>query len=120
MKLKMIKPMFTEIVTTAERYIDNTPTTLGGIIDVTKLKTGLREYQTVVAVGDAVRNIQVGDLVCIKPDRFAVDKNRNSVKEDILGKDIVAYEFPTIQLNGVDHLLIDSTDIKFIITDYEK
>jgi len=77
LKIKKIKPMFTALVTSMERYNADKYTT-GGIIDPTKTKTGLKEYQKVIAVGGSVREIKVGDLVCINPTRFAVKEHKEN------------------------------------------
>ena len=62
-KIKKIKPMFTAILTTMDTYEDDV--TCNSII--VKTKGTIKEYQKVVAVGDTVRSVKVGDLVCINP-----------------------------------------------------
>ena len=65
-----IKPMFTGIVTTGDRYkedqIEN------GLI--TAPAGSLKLNQVVVAVGSTVRDIKVGDQVMINPAGYAVRK----------------------------------------------
>jgi hypothetical protein len=60
-KIKKIKPMFTGVVTTAYKYNEGVYITGSNILDPTKSKETLQEYQKVIAVGDAVTNIKVDD-----------------------------------------------------------
>ena len=64
LKVKKIKPMFTALITTMDKYEEDVRTS-GGLLDVTKQQGGLKEYQTVLAIGSSVRDIKVGDLVCV-------------------------------------------------------
>ena len=74
MKLKKIKPMYTRIVTTMDMYVEKDASSPSGILDVSKLKKGVKEYQKVIAVGTNVRNIKEGDWVRINPLYY---KNRH-------------------------------------------
>lgn len=121
-KLKKIKPMFTAILTTAEKFTEQRymPGTM--IIDPTASKTGLKEYQTVIAVGDSVRGIKAGDLVCINPERYAVKKySKNSIKSDMeeYNNVTVSYNFHIVEVDGKDCLFIDDRDIDFVVEEYE-
>ena len=119
MVIKKIKPMFTRIVTTMDMYVDDT-TTPGGIIDVTKLKQGIKEYQKVIAVGTSVRTVKEGDLVCINPDRYAVRKFSNdSVKNDLLENTVTRYNFNVVKIEDKDYLLLDEADVEFVVEDWE-
>lgn len=121
MNIKKIKPMFTRIVTTMDMYVeDQTIAGSSGIIDVAKLKQGIKEYQTVLAVGTSVRSLKEGDVVCINPDRYAVHKlGQNSVKKDLMEDQIVRYNFNVVKLDGKDCLLLDENDIEFVVEDYD-
>ena len=117
-KLKKVTPMFNKIITTAEFTEELTES---GII--TNTKKSVDEFQTVIAVGDSVRSIKVGDVVCIDPNRYAVRKyKKDSVKADIeeYANTIIDYEIPLIILDGVKHLMIMDSDVLFIVDDYEK
>ena len=121
-KLKKIKPMFTSILTTAEKFTEQRfmPGTM--IIDPTASKTGLKEYQTVLAVGDAVRGVKVGDLICINPERYAVRKyKKDSLKSDMdeYNNVVVSYNFHIVEVDGKDCLFIDDRDIDFVVEEYE-
>lgn len=117
-KLKKVTPMFNKIITTAEFTEELTES---GII--TNTKKSVDEFQTVIAVGDSVRSIKVGDVVCIDPNRYAVRKyKKDSAKADIeeYANTIIDYEIPLIILDGVKHLMIMDNDVLFIVDDYEK
>ena len=95
--------------------------TKGGLIDTEKQKGTIKEYQKVIAVGDSVRNVKVGDLVCINPIRYARKKHQDgSLKDGIITDNpIVEYNFNVIELNNIPHLLLQDCDISFIIEDFE-
>jgi len=123
-KVKRITPMHNKIVTTMNMYTDTSSRISGSVlIDASKLKRGVKEYQTVIAVGDLVRRIKVGDMVCINPARYEVKKYApNSLKEDddTLRKDIVRYHFNVIEINGEECLFILDSDVDFIVEEYEE
>ena len=120
-KVKKIKPMFTALITTMDLY-ETDAKTAGGLIDATKQKGTVKEYQKVVAVGDSVRGIKVGDLVCIDATRFAVRKHKdNSIKTDIEGGNpILEYRFDIVEMDGKNYMLLQDRDIQFIIEEYEE
>lgn len=119
--IKKIQPMYTKILTTMCKYEED-EMTAGGLIDSTKTQGTLKEYQTVVAVGNSVRNVKVGDLVCVNPDRYAVKKHEaGSLKDGVITDNpVIKYNFNIMELEGVPHLLLDENDVSFIITDYEE
>ena len=118
LKIKSIKPMHTKLVVTAERYEENA--TSSGLI----LKTAgsVKEYQKVIAVGDMVRGIKVGDIVMINPARYMKRQfNDNSLREDFVENPVVSVNIPTVEMDGVSYFIIDSgTDVDYIIDDYEE
>nr|DAH01885.1 MAG TPA: mHsp60, mHsp10, Mitochondrial, Chaperonin, Complex, Symmetric [Crassvirales sp.] len=120
-KVKKIKPMFTALITTMDLY-ETDSLTSGGIIDSTKQKGTVKEYQKVVAVGDSVRGIKAGDLVCIDATRFAVKKHKdNSIKTDIEGGNpILEYRFDIVEMDGKSYMLLQDRDIQFIIEEYDE
>ena len=121
MKIKSIKPLFTRIVTTMDMYVEEQLKNPSGIIDVSKLKKGIKEYQTVIEVGTTVRNLKKGDVVCINPDRYAVRKfNENSIKADLMENEVTKYNFNVIEMDDKQYLLLDEADVEFIVTDYEE
>ena len=120
MTIKKIKPLYTRIVTTMDTYVEEQVTSASGIIDASKLKRGIKEYQKVVAVGTSVRNLKEGDMVCINPDRYAVRKfQEGSVKNDILENQVTRYNFNVVNIDGTDYLMLDESDVEFVIEDYD-
>lgn len=120
LKIKKIKPMFTALITTMNKYEQDVTT--GGLINVTKMQGGLKEYQTVLAVGDSVRDIKVGDLVCVNPARFAVRKHQaGSLKDGIISDNpVTTYNFDVVEMDGKQCLLLQDRDIDFIIEEFEE
>lgn len=120
LKIKKIKPMFTALITSMDKYEQDVTT--GGLINVTKMQGGLKEYQTVLAVGDSVRGIKVGDLVCINPTRFAVKKHREGSLKDgvITDNPVTTYNFDIVEMDNKQCLLLQDRDIDFIIEDWEE
>lgn len=121
LKVKKIKPLFTSLITTMDKYelpvvADN------GLIDTSKQQGALKEYQTVLAIGDSVRNIKVGDLVCVNPTRFAVKKHeKGSMRDGIIADNpVVGYNFDIVEMDGKNCLLLQDRDIEFVIEDYEE
>ena len=111
LKIKSIKPMFDSLVTTMNKYEDDG--FKNGVI--VKQAGSLKEYQTVIAVGPAVRNIEVGDKVMINPTRYAKMKhNEGSLKNGIVADNpIIGYEFRTVTINDEECLYLQSQDIMY-------
>ena len=117
-KINKIKPMFTAILTTMDTYEDDV--TCNSII--VKTKGTIKEYQKVVAVGDTVRSVKVGDLVCINPKRYAVVKHQEGSLQDgvISDNPVVRYNFDIIEMNDTPYLLLQDSDISYIIEEFEE
>lgn len=117
--IKSIRPMANYLVTTKDEYTaaDNVGKSI-----VTKLEGTLKEYQKVVAIGPMVRGIQVGDIVCINPKRYAKYKHQpGSLKDGVITDNpVISYNFNVIELDHVSHLLLTDQDIDFVIEDYEE
>lgn len=112
--------MFNKLVTTANRVKQNTNEI---IIDITKINQVIDDFQTVVSIGSSVRDIKVGDLVCINPDRYAVKKyQQKSASAEVEGYEntIIGYDIPRITLDDVEHLMITDSDVVYIVDEYEK
>lgn len=121
MIIKKIKPLFTSVVTTMERYEENVKSE-GGLISTAQRQGEIKEYQRVVAVGSSVRDIEVGDLVSINPSRYAVRKhNADSLRNGVVTDNpITSYNFNVVEIDGVEHLLLQDRDIDFVIVDSEE
>lgn len=119
LNIKKIRPMANYLVTTKEEYTEDDVRKSGLI---TKMVGSLKEYQKVVAIGPMVRGIQVGDIVCINPKRYAKYKHQpGSLKDGIVTDNpVVAYNFNVIELDHVSHLLLTDQDIDFVIEESEE
>lgn len=119
LNIKKIRPMANYLVTTKEEYTEE-DVSKGGLI--TKVIGSLKEYQKVVAIGPLVRGIQVGDIVCINPKRYAKYKHQpGSLKDGVITDNpVVAYNFNVIELDHIPHLLLTDQDIDFIIEESEE
>ena len=118
MNIKKIKPLSTAIVVTANIYPRDYKE--NGLISPKANK--LKEYQTVVAVGDSCRGVEEGALVCIDLSSYAQWKyKKNSVKSDMeeLNNEIVGYNVPQINIDGKDCLYLDISDIKYIVQEFD-
>lgn len=118
MNIKKIKPLFTAVVVTANVYPRDYKER--GLISPKANK--LKEYQTVIAVGDSCRGVEEGDLVCIDLSSYAQWKyKKNSVKSDMeeLHNEIVGYNVPQIEIDGKDYLYLDIRDIKYIVQEFD-
>lgn len=121
--IKSIKPMFTHILTTKDEYTEAAMIAGTGIIDATKLKQGVKEYQKVVAIGSGVHNVKVGDLVAINPKRYAVMKYKKTDTKEMMEEYHnmpVRYAFPSVEVNGQELLYLDEADVDFVIDEYEE
>ena len=120
LKVKKIRPMFTSLITTMDKYEQDVK--IGGLIDTTKQQGGLKEYQKVLAIGSSVRDIKVGDIVCVNPARFAVRKHQaGSLKDGIVTDNpVTTYNFDVVEMDGKQCLLLQDRDIDFIIEEYEE
>jgi hypothetical protein len=112
-----IRPMANYLVTTKDEYTED-DVKKGGLM--IKTVGSLKEYQKVVAVGPMVRGIQVGDLVCINPRRYAQYKHKpGSLKDGVITDNpVVSYNFNVIELDHISHLLLTDQDIDFVIEEW--
>lgn len=112
--------MFTALITTMDKYEQDVK--IGSLIDTSRQQGGLKEYQKVLAVGSSVRDIKVGDIVCVNPARFAVRKHQaGSLKDGVVTDNpVTTYNFDVVEMDGKQCLLLQDRDIDFIIEEYEK
>ena len=122
--IKNIKPLFTSIVTTGDKFEEDV--VVAGIIQQDQKKGDLKLYQKVIAVGSAVRDIQVGDLVMINPINYVHRKySKNSVQNDMDNNPILSIDIPTVVVddekgNTQECLLLNDRDIRFVFEGEEK
>lgn len=120
-KINKIKPMFTSLLVTMDKY-DDYKVTDSGLLDASRQAGSLKEFQKVVAVGSTVRDINVGDVVWVNPTRFAVMKHKKgSLQDGVIGDNqVLEYKFDTIKMGDGDYLLLQDRDIDFIVEEYEE
>ena len=120
--IKMIKPLFTSLVTTGDRYTEDV---VENSIIVSK-KGDLKLYQKVIAVGSSVRDIEVGDMVMIDPTAYIRRKySKNSIQNDMDNNPIVSVEFNWVNIddekgNTQECLLLNDRDIRFVFVGEDK
>lgn len=113
--IKKIKPMFTTVVTTGDRFTEDQKE--GSLIVANK--GDLKLWQTVIAVGTSVRDIKEGDKVMINVDNYAVKKyNANSIQNDLNNNPTLRYNLNWITLYDDNEqpqncLLLTDRDILF-------
>ena len=113
--IKKVKTMFNGLITTMNRYEKDVKDKGKDLIDSSK-SNAVKEYQTVVAVGPMVRGIEVGDTVFINPNRYAVMKHKAGSLQDGVIKDnpVIGYNFDIVEIEGVNYLYLQDSDIKFV------
>ena len=116
-KIKKIHPMFTGVVTTATRFVgDQHYKTESGILyDTRKMDGMMNPLQRVVSVGNMVKDLKEGDIVCIDFSRYAIPDHRpgkieNNVETDQLG---YKYSFPVVNIDGQECLFLQNNDITY-------
>ena len=121
LKIKEIKPLFTNILVTGNVYGQDEKE--NGLI-VAK-KGDLKLYQTVLAVGSMIRDIKVGDQVMINPDGYKVTQyDPNSVKQDMGMNKIIGYKMPWVTVDDAEGnsqkcLLLKDRDIEYVFVGEE-
>lgn len=120
MNIKKVRPVFTKIVTTMDKY--DALSMQEDLIENFKDEGAIKEVQRVIAVGDAVKNIKPGDLITFNPMRYATTMHKNgSLKDGIIEDNpVVSFNFATIVLNGEECLVLEHNDVEFVIEEYEE
>lgn len=119
--VKKIRPMFTDVYTTAE-MLEEKDMKVGSLIDVSKAKKTVKEFQRVIAVGPHVNGINVGDLVCVNPTRFGKPyqkKNSMSAATEEY-ETMVSYQFDFIEIDGQPVLKLQDRDVSYVVEEYEE
>ena len=120
--IKRIKPLFDSIITTGEKFGEDLKD--GSFIIANK--GDLKLWQKVVAIGPAVRDVEVGDMVMIDASHFAVNKyDKNSIQNDLGNNATISYHFNWVTMddeNGEpkDFLLISSRDVQYVFEGEER
>ena len=122
LKLRKIKPIFSQVLVTEELYGWDDKNAAGIIVHK---KGDLKTHQKVLAVGDDVKTVKPGDLVEVNLYKYAVFKeDPNSVKamadNPMVGLRLNEVELTDENDESVYAFIIDQRDIKYIITDSEE
>lgn len=111
LKIKEIKPIFTQLVTTYDCY---TKEDLGDGFSV-NVEGAMKEYQRVISVGDAVRGIKPNDMVIIDPAAYTKKRyDENSLQNDLGNNKVVRIDMPVYEMDDQEVLLLDQNDIKMV------
>ena len=122
--IKNIKPLFTSVVTTGDKFEEDV--VVAGIIQQDQKKGDLKLYQKVIAIGSAVRDIQVGDMVMINPIAYVHKKySKESVQNDMDNNPTLSIDIPKVIVedekgNSQECLLLTDRDIRFVFEGEEK
>lgn len=120
--IKKIKPLFTSIVTTGDKFEKDMYA--GGI--VVACKGDLKLWQTVLAIGSSVRDIKVGDKVMLSLNNYVVRKyDKNSIQNDIDNNPILRYNINWVTLDTEggepqECLLLNDRDVQYVFEGEEK
>lgn len=120
--IKKIKPMFTNIITTGDRFEKDF--TQGGLI-VAK-QGDLKVWQKDIAIGSSVRDINVGDMVMINIANYAVRKySKDSIQNDLDNNPKIRYNLNWVTMddedgNSMDCLLLNDRDVLYSFEGEEK
>lgn len=120
--IKKIKPLYTSIVTTGDKFEKDM---IDGNIIVAR-KGDLKLWQKVIAVGSTVRDIKVGDMVMINAEHFAVKRyNKNSIQNDIDNNPVLDYKFNWVTIDNAlgepqECLLLNDRDVEYVFEGEER
>lgn len=118
-KIKKIKPLFTNIVTTAKRYVGDQ--TESGLVLPGKMDGTMNRYQTVVAAGPMASGLKEGDIVCLNFSRYMRTRHVPGKLEDNVVTDDMScvYEIPVVEVDGQECLLVSNSDVEYVVEEAE-
>lgn len=117
LKITKIKPMFTDLIITADRF--DKDVFEEGILVANR--GDLKPYQTVVSIGNAVREIEVGNKVMVNFEAYAEHKVPvGSVKEKMdVPNPVIDYHIPWVNItdeqgNDAMYIRISVNDVEYV------
>ena len=116
-----IRPMFNHILVTMDKYTDSEMVGPAGLVNVEKQNNPIKEIQTVIAVGNSVHNLSVGEKVAINPIRYLRTKQefQDSLAGDVQkGKVVTYFDFPVVTVGGVDYLFLVDSDVDYVVEEW--
>ena len=114
--IKKIKPLYTSVITTGDKFEKDL--VQNGLIIANK--GDLKIWQKVIAVGTSVRDVEPGDMVMINADNYAIKKySKNSLQEDMDNNPILGYKFNWVTLDDEqgtpqECLLLTDRDLLYV------
>lgn len=120
--IKKIKPLFTAIVTTGDKF-DEDWVEQGLIV---ARKGDLKLWQKVIAVGSAVRDVKEGDMVMLDFKDYAVKKyDKNSIQNDLNNNPVLDYHLNWVTIDEEDGktkdcLVLKDRDVQYVFEGEEK
>lgn len=123
LEVKKIKPMGSQVLVTKNLYGWD-DFNEGGIM--IHQRGDLKDYQTVVSVGDDVKGVKPGDVVAINFFKYAVFKeDHNSMKvaerdNTIVGLRLNEVDMVDTEGDPITCFIIDFRDIKYILEDFKE
>lgn len=120
--ISKVKPMFTALVTTADRFEEDY--TEGGIVLFNR--GTYKPWQTIVAVGTSIRDLKEGDKVMVNLNNYAVQQyDKNSIQNDLGNNKKIRYAFNFIQMddangNTKEYFLFNDRDVSYSFEGEEK
>jgi len=122
LRMTKVKPMFTSIVTTGDRFEKDLYS--GGLIVANK--GDLKPWQTILFTGTSVRDLQVGDKVMVYFDNYAVKRySKDSIQNDLDNNKTIRYMFNWLTLydekgDPQECLLLNDRDVLYSFEGEEK
>jgi len=113
--IKSVKPLFTNIIVTGDRFEKDL--TSNGIIIASK--GDLKLWQKVLYKGSSVRDIEVGDMVMINIENYARKRySKDSIQNDMDNNPTIQYAFNWVTIddekgNPQECLLLNDRDILY-------
>lgn len=120
--IKKIKPMFTSIVTTGDKFEEDMVE--NGVI--VARKGDLKLWQKIIAVGNSVRDLHEGDMVMINAENYAIKRyDKNSIQNDIDNNPSLGYHFNWVTIddendNPHECLLLNDRDVLYAFEGEER
>ena len=123
LEVKKIKPIGSQVLVTKNLYGWDDFDECGIMIHQ---RGDLKDYQTVVSVGDDVRGVKPGDVIAINFFKYAIFKeDHNSMKVAERDNTIVGLRLNEVDMVDTDGepitcFIIDFRDIKYILEDFKE
>ena len=123
LKIKEIQPIAQQLLVTENVYEKDDFTESGILVN----KRGdIKNYQTVIAVGNDVEWVKPGDVIMVNFAKYAINKiDPNSLRAGDDNNPVVGLRLNEVELTGDDGntqtgFIIDRRDIMYILKDYEE